>query len=398
MHEPDERQTPAAELRDIQDLDTPAVVVDLDRVEENLRMGAEYAARTGATLRPHTKTHKSPFFAQRQIAHGATGICVAKVGEAEVMADAGFRDIFVPNTIVGTGKAQRLRALVERGVDLSVGVDHIEQARGLSQVMNAAAAGSGAGAPALASKPLGVMIEVDTGSHRGGVQPADAVALGRQVAALRGLEVRGVYAFEGYQYAAADHAALAEVTWEDQESLVAVGQALGTVLGIEPVISAGSTPALSGNVPTHPGITELRFGTYIFNDAAQAKVMGTTDHSAAYVLATVVARPAPDRAILDSGSKTLSMDAWAPGVCWTGGYGLVCDLSGAPYAGMMVTGLSEEHGTVKGSAVDQLQVGQKVLVLPNHICPVINLFDEMYAVRGGHVEMVLPVAARGRLQ
>ncbi len=384
MQGPDRAGTADGAVTEITDLDTPAVVVDLGRVEENLRIGADYAARAGATLRPHTKTHKSPYFAQRQVAHGAAGICVAKVGEAEVMAAAGFHDIFIPNTIVGESKVRRLRAMADQGVALAVGVDHIEQARGLSEAMTGSA--------------LGVMIEVDTGSHRGGVQPADAIPLGREVAALPGLDVHGVYAFEGYQYGAADRDALAKVVWEDQESLVAVGRALGTVLGIGPVISAGSTPALSANVPNHPGITELRFGTYIFNDAAQAKVMGTTERCAAYVLATVVARPAADRAILDSGSKTLTMDAWAPGVCWTGGYGLVCDLSGKPYPDLILTGLSEEHGIVKGTAADILKVGQKVLVLPNHICPVINLFDDMYGVRGGRVELVLPVEARGKLQ
>lgn len=386
MHGSDAAKTTAAALTDIKDLDTPAVIIDLDRVEENLRIGAEYAARAGATLRPHTKTHKSTYLAQRQLAHGASGICVAKVSEAEVMAAAGFKDIFIPNTIVGVAKVARLRTLIDEGVDLAVGVDHLDQARSLSTMMTGAA------------RPLGVLIEVDTGSHRGGVQPSDAVGLGRLVAVLPGLDVRGVYAFEGYQYSAATLEALAQVTWDDQETLVRVGQALGTVLGIAPVISAGSTPALSGNVPNHPGITELRFGTYLFNDAAQAKVMGTTALCAAHVLATVVARPARDRAILDSGSKTLTMDAWAPGICYTGCYGLVCDLNGEPYPGLVVTGLSEEHGIVKGAGVDNLEVGQKVLVLPNHICPVINLFDEVYGVRHRRVEMVLPVEARGRLQ
>lgn len=364
------------------ELDTPAVVVDLDVVEKNLHLGADYAARAGAALRPHCKTHKSPYFARRQLTLGATGICVAKVGEAETFAGAGFMDIFIPNTIVGAGKARRLRALVERGVRLAVGVDHIEQARGLSAAMS----------------EIEIMIEVDTGSHRGGVPVATAVGLAKEASAFPGLRVRGVYAYEGYQYSATDRDALAIRTWEGERALVEVGKAVGAALGIDPVISAGSTPALAAGVPCYPGVTELRPGTYIFFDAAQAHAAETLEHCAAHVLATVVSRPAPDRAILDSGSKTLTADVRGTGVCATEGHGLVCDLGGRPYPGLVVTHLSEEHGIVEGPTVDQLQVGQKVFVLPNHICPVVNLFDEVFCARNGQVERVLPVAARGRPQ
>lgn len=363
----------------VEALDTPSLIVDLDRVEANLRRGAEIAAAAGVALRPHTKTHKSPYFAQRQLAHGAAGITVAKVSEAEVMADAALTDIFIANTLFGREKAERVAALAAR-VRLAVGVDHLEQARLLSAAMAGAA------------RPLDVLIEVDTGSRRGGVSPEDALALAREVAALPGLAVRGIYTFEGYTYDAADRDALAAVQRQAQDVMVGLGRGLRELLGIDPVVSVGSTPGLLSGAGYRKGITEIRPGTYIFLDAAQAALAGGVQHCAAWVLATVVSRPGPDRAVLDAGSKSLASEARARGVCRTSGYGLL------PDHGLTIARLSEEHGVVEGDGAERLRIGEKVRVLPNHICPVVNLFDEMVCVRGGVVEMVLPVAARGRLQ
>ena len=357
----------------VQALDTPALIVDLDRVEANLRRGAAVAAAAGVALRPHTKTHKSPYFAQRQLAHGAAGITVAKVSEAEVMAEAGLTDIFIANTIFGRDKAERAAALAAR-VRLAVGVDHLEQARALSAAMAGAA------------RPLDVMIEVDTGSRRGGVAPEDAPALAREVAALPGLSVRGIYTYEGYTYEAADRDALAAVLRQAQAVMVELGDRLRELLGIDPAVSVGSTPGLLSGAGYRKGITEIRPGTYIFLDAAQAALAGGLDRCAAWVLATVVSRPGPDRAVLDTGSKSLTTDARPRGVCRTSGCGLL------PDHGLTIARVSEEHGVVEGDGVE------RVRVVPNHICPVVNLFDEVVAVRGGVVEMVLPVAARGRLQ
>jgi D-serine deaminase-like pyridoxal phosphate-dependent protein len=363
----------------IEALDTPVVLIDLDKVEANLRRGAQIAAASGVSLRPHTKTHKSPYFAGRQLAHGAQGITVAKVGEAEVMAQAGQTDIFIANTIFGATKAERVAALVAQ-VRMAVGVDHLEQARGLSAAMS--------GAP----RPLEIMIEVDTGSHRGGVDAAEVVALAQAVAALPGLLVRGIYTYEGYTAGAADAGALAAIQHEAQESMVRLGGDLGTALGIRPVISVGSTPGLLSGAGYRQGITEIRPGTYIYLDASLTGLAGGQDHCAAHVLATVVSRPGPGRAVLDAGSKSLTSDTRPSGLGKTQGNGLLVDY------GLTIARLSEEHGVVEGEGADRLSIGQKVRVLPNHICPVINLFDEVVAVRNGQVEMVLPVAARGRLQ
>jgi D-serine deaminase-like pyridoxal phosphate-dependent protein len=363
----------------LKQVDSPALVIDLDLVEANLARGAAIAAASGAALRPHTKTHKSPYFARLQLQYGAKGLAVAKVGEAEVMAAAGLDDLFIANTVYGEEKALRVRNLAGR-IALAVGVDHLAQAGAFSAAM----AGS--------DRPLGVMIEVDTGARRGGVKPEEAPALARAVAAMPGLAVKGVYTYEGYTYSAPDRAALVAVHQPAQRALIAAGQAVGEAVGIDPVISAGSTPGLLSGTPYLPGITEIRPGTYIFLDAAQAALAGGIAHCAAWVQATVVSRPSPERAILDAGSKTLTSDTRAAGVCKTMGHGLL------PEYGLQIVRMSEEHGVVEGAGVEALQVGQKVRVIPNHICPVVNLFNEVVCVRGGVVEEVLPVAARGRLQ
>jgi D-serine deaminase-like pyridoxal phosphate-dependent protein len=355
------------------------MIIDLDQVERNLQRGAAIAAQLGAALRPHTKTHKSPYFAQRQLAHGARGLTVAKVGEAEVLAEAGLDDLFLANTVFGLHKAERVRRLADR-ITFIVGVDHVEQARAFSRAM------------AGAERALPVMIEVDTGSRRGGVAPDEAVGLARMVADLPGLAVRGVYTYEGYTYGASDREQLVSSHREAQRSLIRTGEALGAALGITPVISAGSTPGFLSGAPYLPEITEIRPGTYIFNDAAQAALAGGPEHCAAFLLATVVSRPSHDRAILDTGSKSLTSDLRTTGVCKTNGHGLLVDW------GLTIARISEEHGVVEGPGVERLTVGQKVRVVPNHICPAINLFNEVTCVRGGIVERVLPVAARGLLQ
>lgn len=365
--------------RRLTELDTPALIVDLDRVEANLRRGADFAAAAGVALRPHTKTHKSPYFARRQVELGARGLTVAKASEAEVFAEAGFDDLFIANTIYGEEKAAQVRRLADR-VRLAVGVDHLEQARAYARAMVGAA------------RPLPVMIEVETGGRRGGVEPDDAAALARAVADLPGLAVQGVYTYEGYTYSAPDRELLVATERRGHALLVKAGLTVGQAVGVTPVISAGSTPGLLSGGSVLPGITEIRPGTYIFLDAAQAGLAGGLEQCAATVLATVVSRPRPDRAILDAGSKALTSDTRAAGVCRTAGYGVL------PEFGLTIARLSEEHGVIEGPGVERLTVGQKVRVVPNHICPVVNLFDELVLVRDGLVVDVLPVAARGRLR
>jgi D-serine deaminase-like pyridoxal phosphate-dependent protein len=367
----------------VADVPTPALLIDLDRVEANLRRGQAYADAQGVDLRPHAKTHKSPRFAHAQVAAGAVGVCVAKLGEAEVMADAGIADLFMPNTVVGPDKAARAVALAQRG-RFAIGVDHPAQVEGLARAADAVVAAGG--------RPLEVLVEVDLGSGRGGAPAEEVPDLLRRVRDAPGLRARGVYAYEGFVASELDRGALVARHDEAQRALLAVAEAANPWIDGPRVVSMGSTPSLLADVPLRPGITEVRPGTYVFDHLQEAPWAGGQRHSAAHVLASVVSVRAaadghPARAILDAGSKALTSDRRAGQV----GHGLLVD------HGLTVVRLSEEHGVVEGAGVERLRVGDKVRVLMNHVCPVVNLFAEMHLTRGDEVVEVLPVAARGRL-
>lgn len=361
------------------ELDTPALVIDLDRAEANMRRAAAIADRIGIKMRPHAKTHKSPYFALQQVALGAIGVSVAKISEAIVMADGGITDIFVANTIFGARKLQRVADLAGR-VRLAVGIDDIRQAHALSDAMSSVVS------------TVDVLVEVDTGARRGGIAPAEAWRLAEAAHRLPGIAVKGVYTYEGYTYTAESLEDLQATLREAHSTLLHVADDIGRALDIQPVVSVGSTPGLLGGAEFLPGLTEFRAGTYVFLDAAQARIAGGIEHCAASVLASVVSRPSPDRAILDAGSKTLSSDRRSGGLCHVDGFGLLPDI------GVGISRLSEEHAVIEGAGAGHLELGQKVRVIPNHICAVVNLFPEMIGVRDDVVERVIPVQARDCLQ
>ncbi|MDF1521989.1 MAG: alanine racemase [Trueperaceae bacterium] len=355
------------------DLATPALIVDLDRVEANLRRVQAYADAQGVDLRPHVKTHKTPRFARAQLDGGAVGLCVAKLGEAEAFADAGFDDLVMPHTVATADKAARAVALAQR-VRFAIGVDHPAQVA----VLAAAAEG--------AARRLDVRLEVDTGAGRGGA-PAEAVAdLARRVRDAAGLRLAGVYTYEGYTYEARDRDELVARHDAAQVALLEVAATARPFADGAFAVSVGSTPSALAEVPLRPGITETRPGTYVFDDLTQARWAGGLEHAAAHVLATVVS-VLPGRAVLDAGSKTLTSDRRPV----QDGHGWLVDHR------LPVVRLSEEHGVVEGPGVERLRVGERVRVLMNHVCPVANLFAELHLVREDVVVGVVPVAARGRL-
>lgn len=361
----------------VRELATPCVLVDEERMDANLRRAGIYAEAQGVDLRPHAKTHKSPELARRQIARGATGVCVAKLGEAEAMAEGGVPDLFLAHTLVGEANARRAARLARR-VRFAVGVDHPEQARFLAE--GAETEGT----------TVEVMVEVDTGAGRGGVAPAGLPELVRTLREAPGLSLRGLYSYEGYTYNAADREALRARHLEAQRELRDAARGVEGAFPAPPLLSMGSTPSLLAEVELLPEIGEIRAGTSIYLDAAQAALAGGVEHCAAHVLATVVSRTA-DRAILDAGSKSLTSDTRAAGVCATRGHGRIDGTD------LTLARLSEEHGVVEGAGVQALQVGQRVRIVPNHICPVINLFDRVHLTRDGLQATELPVAARGRV-
>ena len=357
------------------DLSTPAVVVDLDVLERNVARMAARAREAGVKLRPHAKTHKVPEIARMQLGAGASGVSVAKTAEAEVFAAAGFDDLFVAYPVVGGDKARRLLALADRA-RLAVGADSIEGASTLAAPFHAA------------GRVLDVMLKVDVGYGRVGVLPADAPGMARRIAAIPGLRLRGVFTHAGHAYGAADREGVDEVAAGEGGTLAAVAAALARdgLGGLE--VSVGSTPT-ARRAMTVPGVTECRPGNYVYHDASQVS-LGTCalEDCALTVVATVVSVPAPGRAVLDAGSKTLSSDPLRP---QAGGHGWVLG------TGSRIARLSEEHGVIDVADGDAFRVGQRVRVLPNHACVVSNLHDVVHAVRGERVEHVFPVAARGRV-
>ena len=313
--------------RPVEELDTPALVLDLDVVDANIARTAEIAQNAGARLRPHIKTHRMLEVARRQIEAGAQGICCAKTGEAEVFADGGIDDIFIANQVVGAAKLRRLRMLADQ-VRLAVGVDHPDQIELLSQAFRGA-------------DPLDLSIEIDVGQRRTGVvEPHEAVDLAQRVLDAPGLALRGVYTHEGHDYAARDAADLAVIADRAQRQMLEAAQAIRYATGAACEVSMGSTPSLYGRA-FHPGIDELRPGTAVFNDGSHANFLGHTDWCAATVLATVVNRPAPDRVVVDAGAKALTSDRRGPSILENSGFGMVV---GRPEA--TIVSLSDEHGVL----------------------------------------------------
>lgn len=344
-------------------LDTPVAIVDLDRLAANITRFQAYLDQHGIANRPHIKTHKIPAIAHMQLDAGARGITCQKLGEAEVMADAGVDDIFVPYNILGAAKLERLMDLARR-VTISVTADSETTVRGLA----AAAMG--------AAVKLPVLVEFDGGMARCGVQsPREAADLARTIARAGHLRFGGLMTYPTSLAATAFVRATAELLATDSIPLERV--------------SGGGTPIM-WQAGQYPEVTEHRAGTYVFGDRATIRSGAMAlDECAFSVLATVVSRPTADRGILDGGSKTFTSD-----LLGLDGHGLLLEYPEARFYA-----LSEEHGNVDFSACPRKPaVGERVTVIVNHCCPVANLFNEIVGLRGDRVEVVWPVAARGALQ
>lgn len=356
--------------------DTPALVLDLDVALANVREMQALSTRHGKALVPHAKTHKLPFLGQLQLEAGAKGLTLAKLGEAEVFADYGLSPLFVANQVVGRARYERLAALARRA-EVSVGVDDPTVAQALGEVLVAGGV------------EVQVLVEVDTGLGRAGLAEPEAVAdLAKRVDGLPGLAFGGLFTHEGQVYRLTTPEEIRRATEEAARRLrraVVAVEARG--LACERV-SMGSTPSARFAAPLE-GINELRPGTYVFHDGNQVALgVAPVEACAAVVLATVTSRPTPKRVILDAGSKALSGDPPGPAAP---GHGLV---KGLPEA--RIARLYEEHAVVEVPADSGLRVGDRVAVVPTHVCPVFNLFDRVHVVQGGRYRVTWGVAARGR--
>ncbi|MGW4490716.1 alanine racemase [Streptomyces sp. NPDC004376] len=353
-------------------LPSPALVVDLDVLDRNIARMAEASRAHGFALRPHAKSHKCPQIAERQLRSGARGLSVATIGEAEALARSGVDDLFIAYPVwLDADKARRLRRLAD-DVALRVGVESVEGARRLGDALRGSA------------RTVEVLVEVDSGVHRTGVLPDAAGEIGK-AADDAGLCVVGVFTFPGHGYAH-DPTARERAARDEERAL---SEAAGSLrhLGLDAqVVSGGSTPT-AGQWQPGP-VNELRPGVYVFNDALQLAI-GTCDVSdlALAAAGTVVSVPAPDRFVLDLGSKVLGADT-SP---WVTGHGY---LPAFPQA--TITGLWEHHAIVHlPEGVRGPHLGALIAVVPNHVCTPVNLADELVVVREGEVVDRWAVTARG---
>jgi D-serine deaminase-like pyridoxal phosphate-dependent protein len=362
----------------IADLETPAVVVDLDVMERNLSRMAEYTRSHNLRLRPHTKSHKIPELAKRQLVHSGQGITVAKIGEAEVMFEAGITDMLIAYPIIGRGKAEKLADLATRA-SIAVSLDSVAVAQAISDEAKKRDA------------RVGILVELDVGFHRCGVTTEDEVlAVARGVAELPGLEFKGLMFFPGHLQVPQEERAELRVGVNDflQRSLEKLEQA-GLPLEI---VSGGSTPtAREGHLFT--AVNEIRPGMYIFNDRNMVGVgVATVEECALSVITTVVSTSVPGRAIVDAGSKTFSSDGYQ--VLEGRGFGIVKEDPNAD-----LERLSEEHGNLNISRSSrEYRVGERLAIIPNHVCSTVNMHNRIYGVIGERVETVWEVAGRGKVQ
>jgi D-serine deaminase-like pyridoxal phosphate-dependent protein len=359
------------------ELDTPALRIDLAKMERNLAEMAALAGARGMKMRPHTKTHKMPEIGRKQVDLGAVGLTVAKLGEAEVMARAGLRDLFVCYPLMGEQKLRRLRDLAREANMMTI-VESQEGARGLSDAMKSE------------QKPLDILIDLEVGYGRVGVLEERAAAMAQLVDSLPGLRLRGVCIHEGNVYGEPDPECRAQLAREQVERMLAIARDLASRGHNMEIISCGSTPGARFTLEVE-GITEIRPGNYVFYDAMQV-ALGTTDldHCALSVVATVVSHQEPGRAVIDAGAKALALDKGL-GIA-AKSHGIVRD-----HPGIAVEKLSEEHGWLRVDEGETVAIGDRLDVIPNHACVVTNLFNEVAVTRGDQVVDRWKVAARGMM-
>jgi D-serine deaminase-like pyridoxal phosphate-dependent protein len=362
-------------------IDTPALLVDREIMMRNIKQMQEKADEAKVGLRPHIKTHRMPELALLQLEYGAAGITVAKVGEAEVMAAHGIKDIFIANEIVGVSKLERIRALAEE-ITIRLGVDsefHIDQ---LAQVFQAA------------KKPIEVLIELEVGENRSGViSDEQLMNLAKYIQKQQKVVLKGIFSHEGHTYKARDVTECRELAVESQRRTLRAANLVRQAGIPVDIVSIGATPSLM-QTEIIEGITEIRPGTYIFMDAGQANALNDFSVCAATVLVSIISKPTDERVVFDAGAKTLTTQNRPSGICSTEGLGYVKNSEN-----VRVSGLFDEHGLINDKRFRNIvSVGDKVEVIPNHICPTCSLYEKAYLVSAGSVVKEIPVLCRGKSQ
>lgn len=365
----------------VKELDTPALLVREVLLVRNIQDMATFAEQLGIDLRPHIKAHKLPPIAKGQVSLGAKGITVAKLSEAEVMMKGGIQDILIANQLIGKDKMKRLMKLLEKA-DVTVIVDSVVGAKELSKACG------GAG------KEIGVLIEVNTGLNRCGILPGqETLDLAQNIIKLPHLKFLGLMTHAGHVYGASGRDEVMEIGRAEGEVMVKTADLLRkNGIPVE-VVSVGSTPTakVSGMVK---GVTEIRPGNYVFYDMIQIGLgVAIEEDCSLSVLATVISRPTLERIVIDAGSKTLALDQGAHGKSSVCGFGMV-----KGYDDVIIERLSEEHGILKVKPDCSLQIGDKIEIIPNHACTVVNLFDEIHLIRNEELADTWEIKGRGMVQ
>jgi D-serine deaminase-like pyridoxal phosphate-dependent protein len=363
-----------AAARPLDALDTPTLLLDAGKLEQNCRAMRERMDRHHVTLRPHVKTAKSVEVAQRALGAAAGPITVSTVREAEYFYDHGFRDILYAVGMVPQ-KVARLAVLVKRGARVTAIVDSVEAARALV----AAASAEGVSLPAL--------IEIDSDGHRAGIRPDEPRLM--EVADALGPSLRGVMTHAGESYNCTSHGAIVAMAEQERAAVVRAAQALRAVGHSCTVVSVGSTPTATF-ASTFEGVTEVRVGVYVFQDLVMAGLgVCAVDQIALSVLASVIGHQREKNwLITDAGWMALSRDRGTARQAVDQGYGLVCDVSGDPIGDLVVTDANQEHGIVArrdGGAIDfaRYPIGSRLRILPNHACATAAQFGEYHVLREG---------------
>jgi D-serine deaminase-like pyridoxal phosphate-dependent protein len=355
----------------LDELDTPCLVVDLDVLEDNVRTCFERL--DGVRVRPHLKTAKSPPVARVLLDAGAEGVCVAKLSEAEVMLAGGIDDVLITTEIAGEVKVRRLARLVSdwTAARVRIVVDSHEAAAAIDAAL---------------PRAVETLIDVNVGQDRCGVAPEDAIALADRIRGLERLRLVGVQGYEGNLQHVRDPGERRTLCNAAMERLAAAAEQLRAGGHTVEVVTTGGT-GTAEFCAAHDVVTEVQPGSFAFMDTDYLDTGGVPYRSSLHVVATVISRPTPDRAVIDAGLKTLTDDS---------GPARLLDAPGWTYQHA-----GDEHGKLTpsgGSDRRELRVGDRVRVIPSHIDPTINLHDVMYAHRGGRIEAAWPVAARGRVQ
>jgi len=355
------------------ELDTPALLIDLDKMEANIQTMANYFTNVSAALRPHVKTHKTPIIAHKQIAAGAIGVTCAKLGEAEAVIHAGIRDVLIANQVVGTQKIARLINLAKHA-EIMVAVDNPQNVQAISEAASAKGVS------------IRILVEVNIGMNRCGVEPGQpTLALAQHILQSPNLKFEGLMGYEGHTVSKPDYAERDRATREAMQCLLDAKHYLEKHAVEIAIMSGGGTGTfnITGSIPE---MTEVQAGSYVFMDSTYHKVEGIGERfdCALSVLATVVSRPQPNRIVVDTGLKVLAKEFGIP--------------QPIGVSGLEMTGLSEEHGKMEADANSTLTPGDKLEILPTHCCTTVNLHDKYYGIRNGIVESVWEIAARGKAQ